>query len=95
MKKRLNPRQLRVAFLAMLVILVAGLLLAPAGVAKKSHHRHGPFHGHHNQGLSVTKETAFGTLPATIDGGKTVDRYTLTNARGMTVKIITYGGIIQ
>ena len=33
MKKRLTPRQLRVAFLAMLVILVAGLLLAPVGVA--------------------------------------------------------------
>jgi aldose 1-epimerase len=95
MKKRLTPRHLRVAFLAMLVILVAGLLVAPAGVAKKSRHRHGPFHGHHNQGLSVTKETAFGTLPPTIDSGKSVDRYTLTNARGMTVKILTYGGIIQ
>jgi len=95
MKKRLTSRHLRVALFAMLVILVAGLLLAPVGVAKKSRHRHGPFHGHHNQGLSVTKETAFGTLPATIDGGKSVDRYTLTNARGMTVKILTYGGIIQ
>ncbi len=94
MKKRLSPRHLRVAFLAMLVILVAGLLLAPAGVAKKSKHRHGPFHGHHNQGLSVTKE-AFGSLPPTIDSGKPVDRYTLTNARGMTVRILTYGGIIQ
>jgi len=95
MKKRLTSRHLRVALFAMLVILVAGLLLAPVGVAKKSKHRHGPFHGHHNQGLSVTKETAFGTLPPTIDGGKSVDRYTLTNARGMTVKILTYGGIIQ
>ena len=95
MKKRLTQRHLRVALFAMLVILVAGLLLAPVGVAKKSKHRHGSFHGHNNHGLSVTKETAFGTLPPTIDGGKSVDRYTLTNARGMTVKILTYGGIIQ
>ncbi len=95
MKNRLTPRHLRVALLAMLIVLVAGLMLAPAGVAKKSRHRHGQFHGHNNHGLSVTKETGFGTLPATIDGGKSVDRYTLTNARGMTVRILTYGGIIQ
>ena len=36
MTKRLSPRHLRVAFCAMLVILVAALVLAPAGVAKKS-----------------------------------------------------------
>jgi aldose 1-epimerase len=96
MNKRLTSRHLRIAFFAMLVILVAALLLAPVGVAKRpKQHRHGSFQGHHNHGLSVTKETAFGTLPPTIDGGKTVDRYTLTNARGMTVKILTYGGIIQ
>ena len=96
MNKRLSSRHLRVALFAMLVILVAGLLLAPVGVAKKGKgHRHGKFHGHNNGGLSVTKETAFGTLPPTIDNGKSVDRYTLTNARGMTVKILTYGGIIQ
>ncbi len=60
MKKRLTPRHLRVAFFAMLVILVAGLLLAPAGVAKKAKHRHGPFHGHSNHGLSITE--SFGTF---------------------------------
>jgi aldose 1-epimerase len=78
---------LRVAFCA---ALLAGLLASPAGAATKhrSHARHG------GGGLSVTSEP-FGTLPATIDGGKDVDRYTLTNARGMTVKILTYGGIIQ
>jgi aldose 1-epimerase len=95
MNKRLSSRHLRIAFFAMLVVLVAALLLAPVGVAKRpKQHRHGSFHGHNNHGLSVTKE-AFGTLPPTIAGGKAVDRYTLTNSRGMTVKILTYGGIIQ
>ena len=34
MTKRLSSRHLRVAFCAMLVVLVAGLVLAPAGMAK-------------------------------------------------------------
>jgi aldose 1-epimerase len=93
-ESRLSVRHLRVALCALIVVLVAGLLTAPAGMAKsKSRHRHGHFH--QANGLSVTKETAFGTLPKTIDDGKSVDRYTLTNARGMTVRILTYGGIIQ
>lgn len=81
---------LRVAFCA---ALLAGLLASPAGAATK----HGRHHGHNGGGggLSVTKEANFGTLPGTIDGGKSVDRYTLTNSNGMTVKILTYGGIIQ
>jgi aldose 1-epimerase len=78
---------LRVAFCA---ALLAGLLASPAGAATK-HRGHAR---HHGGGLSVTKES-FGTLPPTIDGGKAVDRYTLTNSNGMTVRILTYGGIIQ
>ena len=39
--------------------------------------------------MSVTK-SAFGKLP---DGAQ-VDLYTLKNARGVTVQIMTYGGII-
>jgi len=79
---------LRVALCAALLAL---LLAAPAGAATK-HRSHARHHG--GGGLSVTKE-AFGTLPPSIDGGKAVDRYTLTNSNGMTVKILTYGGIIQ
>ena len=91
MKKRLTQRHLRVALFAMLVILVAGLLLAPVGVAKKSKHRHGSFHGHNNSGLSITS-APFGNLP---NGGPAVTNYTLSNARGMSVSILDYGGIIQ
>jgi aldose 1-epimerase len=57
-------------------------LAAPAG-AKRRHH----------DGLSVTK-SSFGNLPVSM-GGAAIDRYTLRNARGMEVSIITYGGIIQ
>ena len=56
MTQRLSSRHLRIALCAMLVILVAGLLFAPAGVAKRPKHRQGPFHGHGSNGLSVTKE---------------------------------------
>ena len=40
--------------------------------------------------LDVQRER-FGTMP----DGTVVHRYTLTNARGMEVKLITYGGAIQ
>ena len=40
--------------------------------------------------LDVKRER-FGTMP----DGTVVHRYTLTNARGMEVKLITYGGAIQ
>jgi aldose 1-epimerase len=92
MKKRLTPRHLRVAFLAMLLVLVAGLLFAPAGMAKKSH-RHGQ---NHSDGLSISS-SSFGNLPATApaNAGAAVTKYTLTNGRGMSVSILNYGGIIQ
>jgi aldose 1-epimerase len=41
--------------------------------------------------MLVVRKEAFGTLPDSTP----VDRYTLANANGMTVKILTYGGIIQ
>jgi aldose 1-epimerase len=94
MTKRLSPRHLRVAFCAMLVVLVAGLVLAPAGVAKHpKQHRHGQ---NHSNGLSISS-SSFGNLPATApaDGGAPVTKYTLTNGRGMSVSILNYGGIIQ
>jgi aldose 1-epimerase len=44
-------------------------------------------------GLSVTK-ASFGALPPAM-GGTAIDRYTLRNGRGMSVAVLTYGGIIQ
>jgi aldose 1-epimerase len=84
---RLAPRHLCIAFCAILVTLVAGLIVAPAGMAKRSKPRHGQID---SKGLSINK-SSFGTLP----DGTAVDKYTLTNRSGMSVGILTYGGIIQ
>jgi aldose 1-epimerase len=79
-------RHLRVALCALLVVLATAALAAPASAAT----RHGGAN-HHGGGLSITK-SSFGHLP---NGGAAVDKYTLSNAHGMSVSILTYGGIIQ
>jgi aldose 1-epimerase len=71
----------RTAILALCATLVAGALAAPASARSRT------------GGPTVTK-ASFGTLPADL-GGAAVDRYTLANRRGMSVSILTYGGIIQ
>jgi aldose 1-epimerase len=68
---------------ALLCAALAIAALAGPAAAKRKHHG----------GLSVTK-SSFGNLPPSM-GGAAIDRYTLRNARGMSVAIITYGGIIQ
>jgi aldose 1-epimerase len=78
------PNLARTLVVLLLAILGIGALAAPAGAKR---------HRHHGDGLSVTK-SSFGNLPASM-GGAAIDRYTLRNARGMEVSIITYGGIIQ
>ena len=84
---RLSPRHLRAVFCAALVVLIAALVAAPSVLSK-------PRPGNaknHSSGLKITK-SGFGTLPGTTTA---VDRYTLSNKRGMKVSILTYGGIIQ
>ncbi len=71
----------RLLVVALCATVMAGALTASAGARTKT------------GGLSVTK-ASFGTLPAAL-GGTAIDRYTLRNARGMSVSILTYGGIIQ
>ncbi|GAA1010681.1 aldose 1-epimerase [Acrocarpospora pleiomorpha] len=64
------------------VVLVAAVALALSLVAVPPAQAAG--------GPSITKKH-FGTLP----NGKKIDIYTLRNAGGMRVKILTYGGILQ
>jgi aldose 1-epimerase len=78
------PNRMRMLLVPLLAMLAIIAFAAPAG-AKRQHG-----HGH---GLSVT-QSSFGNLPPSM-GGAAIDRYTLRNARGMEVSIITYGGIIQ
>jgi aldose 1-epimerase len=80
-KSRLSMRHMRAAICALVAVLVAGMVAAPAMAKTASTHR----------SLSITK-SSFGSLP---NGGGAVDKYTLRNARGMSVSILNYGGIIQ
>jgi aldose 1-epimerase len=75
------PNLSRTLLVLLVAVLAVGGLAAPAG-AKRQH-----------GGLSVAK-SSFGNLPPSM-GGTAIDRYTLRNARGMEVSLITYGGIIQ
>jgi aldose 1-epimerase len=87
-RRRRRPLLVAVA-LAMLVaaVAIAAPTVAGKGAGKQSHkHKHAHKSGND---VSVTKEP-FGTLP----DGTAVDRYTLENGSA-TVKILTYGGIIE
>ncbi len=83
----MNTPRRRAALVSVVALLCVaiGLSGAAASSATKGH----VGQASSKSGLSITKEP-FGTT-----GGQAVDRYTLTNRRGMVVKIITYGGIIQ
>jgi aldose 1-epimerase len=85
----LRPRRfaLGVALLVLIVGAVAGPTLAKRPGAK--HHRAQPSHHSHHGGVTVTKKSTGESVD-----GTPIDQYTLSNGK-MTVKILTYGGIIQ
>ncbi len=89
------------------VLTVGAVAALAVGASARSSHHHGPssnsHKGHHQGsfhkgGLSITS-APFGNLPTGVpnipEGGAAVTRYTLSNARGMKVSILDYGGIIQ
>jgi len=89
------------------VLTVGAIAALAVGASARSPHHHGPgskspkghHHGSsHKGGLSISS-SSFGTLPTGVpnipEGGAAVTRYTLSNARGMSVSILDYGGIIQ
>src|SRR3954469_10658432 len=65
-----------------LLVVLCALLIGAAPAAAKPGHGHG-------HSLSISK-SSFGSVD-----GTAVDKYTLSNAHGMSVSILTYGGIIQ
>jgi aldose 1-epimerase len=69
---------------ALLGVSVVLAVLAFPAAASSTHGR-----WHKGGGITVTK-APYGTLA----DGTAVDQYTLANKSGMTVKIITYGGIV-
>jgi aldose 1-epimerase len=73
----------RLAVGATLVALLVGLIAVPT-LAKRPGAKH---HGH--SAVTVTKKSTGESVD-----GKPIDQYTLSNGK-MTVKILTYGGIIQ
>jgi aldose 1-epimerase len=73
----------RLAIGATVVALLVGLIAVPT-FAKRPGAKH---HGH--GGVTVTKKSTGESVD-----GKPIDQYTLSNGK-MTVKILTYGGIIQ
>ena len=86
----LPSRHLRVVLCGVLAILVAALVASPADARHRHKHHHGLHARAANGDLDITK-SSFGTLPS----GEGVDKYTLSNSHGMSVSILTYGGIIQ
>ena len=102
---RLSKRFVAVSAAALLAIGATAAVAIGASAHRTHHHgpatksHKGPHHGSfHKDGLKISS-SPFGTLPDGVgnipEGGAAVTRYTLSNAHGMSVSILDYGGIIQ
>jgi aldose 1-epimerase len=80
----IRGRAVRLALAVLLAVATVGLFGLTAAASSSGHRP------------TITK-ASFGHLSATApaDAGAAVDIYTLTNSRGMEVKILSYGGILQ
>jgi aldose 1-epimerase len=76
-----RKRALQVGVVGTAAVLAVSSLSAGAGAQPAPQHHRGP---------TISAPEPFGQV-----GGTPVDRYTLTSGSGETVKILTYGGIIQ
>jgi aldose 1-epimerase len=87
-RARLNSKRRSVALAALVTGMMAAAVIAIPAVAGGAGHHAG--HGHGNSGQVRVSKEPFGSLP----DGTAVERYTLSNGSA-TVKILTYGGIIE
>ena len=83
-------RRISLVALAGLLAVAVGFSGALASNAKKPGKSDAALAKKKKPGTSTVTKAPFGSV-----GGTPVDIYTLTNAKGMEVKILTYGGIIQ
>ena len=98
----LSKRFVTIAALALLAIGTTVAVAMGASAHRMHHHGHTPQGPHkgtfHKGGLRISS-SSFGNLPTGVpnipEGGAAVTRYTLSNAHGMSVSILDYGGIIQ
>jgi aldose 1-epimerase len=81
-----RPALMATALAGLITLVVVAAPSFAGGTAGKHGARH-----HHSGGKGSVTKAPFGTLP----DGRKVDRYTLRNANGMKVKIMTYGATIQ
>jgi aldose 1-epimerase len=103
---RLSRRLVAIAAAALLAIGITAAVALGASGHRTHHHgpasqpqHQGPHHGTFEKGGLTITSSSFGNLPTgnprIPNGGAAVTRYTLSNARGMSVSILDYGGIIQ
>ena len=87
-RRRMTSSAVRIGAVAGIAIAAAGSLAMRQAPATAAHH-------HDSAGLSISKQF-FGTTTEPYTGKPaSVYRYTLSNSHGLSVNILTFGGIVQ